>query len=196
MGFSFPTFWLGLMLILIFAATLKILPAGGMWDPRISPVFGTPEYWTFVGKTPLLALGDLVKHLILPVVTLIVVNIAADSRFIRASMIDALHEDYVRTARAKGLPERRVITKHALRNALLPVITNIGLELPFLFTGAIVTETIFSWPGMGREFITATGSFDYPVLMGILIIAALIVVVSNLFADVVYAVADPRITYG
>lgn len=195
-GYSFPTFWLGLMLIVVFSAQLKLLPAGGMWDPRGVPAFGTDAYWTFVGKDPIRAITDLAAHLVLPVFTLVVVNVAGDSRFIRASMIDAINRDYVRTARAKGVSERRVMTRHALRNALLPVITNIGLELPFLFTGAIVTETIFSWPGMGRAFIEATGGFDYPVLMGILVITAVIVVVANLLADIVYAIADPRISYG
>ena len=123
-------------------------------------------------------------------------SVAGDSRFVRAAMIDSLNQDYVRTARAKGVVERKVISKHALRNALLPIITNLGLEIPFLFTGAIVTETIFSWPGMGRGFIEATNAFDYPVLMGILVITALIVVLSNLLADVLYAIVDPRISYG
>ena len=102
----------------------------------------------------------------------------------------------MRTARAKGVPEWRVISKHALRNALLPVITNIGLEIPFLFTGAFITETVFSWPGMGRQFVDATNHYDYPVLMGILIIAAVITIGANLLADVLYAVVDPRISYG
>ncbi len=110
--------------------------------------------------------------------TLVVVSIAGDSRFVRAAMLDSLGQDYVRTARAKGVPERRVVMKHALRNALLPIVTNIGLEIPFLFTGAIVTETIFSWPGMGRLSIEATNNFDYPVLMGILLITALLTVVA------------------
>jgi peptide/nickel transport system permease protein len=195
-GYSFPTFWLGLMLILVFAAQLKLLPASGMWDARTSPPFGTSQYWDYAAAQPLAALTDLGKHLILPVITLVVVNVAADSRFIRASMIDTLNRDFVRTARAKGVPENTVRTRHALRNALLPVITNIALELPFLFTGAIVTETIFSWPGMGRESIVATGAFDYPVLMGILVISAIFVVMANLLADIVYAIADPRISYG
>jgi peptide/nickel transport system permease protein len=194
-GYSFPTFWLGLMLIIVFAGQLHWLPAGGMWDPRNTPAFGTDEYWTFVREEPLNAIRDLGTHLILPVITLVVVNIAADSRFIRASMIDAMNRDYVRTARAKGVPENRVNRRHALRNALLPVITNIGLELPLLFAGAVVTETIFSWPGMGRAFIEATGAFDYPVLMGILIVTAVIVVAANLLADVIYGIADPRISY-
>lgn len=195
-GYSFPTFWLGLMLIIVFAGQLHWLPAGGMWDPRNTPAFGTEAYWTFVREHPLNAFKDMGAHLILPVITLVVVNIAADSRFIRASMIDSMNRDYVRTARAKGVPEKRVMRRHALRNALLPVITNIGLELPFLFAGAVITEQIFSWPGMGRAFIEATGSFDYPVLMGILIVTAVLVVFCNLLADVVYGIADPRISYG
>ncbi len=195
-GYSFPTFWLGLMLILIFAAQLKVLPASGMWDARNSPPFGTDLYWTYFAEQPLTALADLGKHLILPVTTLVLVSVAADSRFIRASMIDSLNRDYVRTARAKGVPEGKVRTRHALRNALLPVTTNIALELPFLFTGAIVTETVFSWPGMGRAAIQATAEFDYPVLMGILVITAILVVLANLLADIVYAIADPRISYG
>jgi peptide/nickel transport system permease protein len=195
-GLSFPTFWLGLMLVLIFAAQLKILPASGMWDARTSPAFGTPAYWTYFGAKPLVALGDMARHLVLPVITLVITQVAADARFVRASMIDALNRDFVRTARAKGVPESKVRTRHALRNALLPVVTNVALELPFLFTGAFVTESIFSWPGMGREAVAATAEFDYPILMGILIITGLIVVLANLLADIVYAIADPRISYG
>ncbi|MEA2519779.1 MAG: peptide/nickel transport system permease protein, partial [Chloroflexota bacterium] len=138
---------------------------------------------------------DIARHLILPVFTLVVVNIAGDSRFIRASMLEALSQDYVRTAKAKGLSARTVTFKHALRNALLPVVTNIGLEIPFLFTGAIVTETIFSWPGIGRLTIDATRDFDYPTLMGVLLVAAAITVAANLFADIAYAIVDPRIKY-
>jgi peptide/nickel transport system permease protein len=107
----------------------------------------------------------------------------------------SLNQDFVKTARAKGVPERSVIFKHALRNALLPVVTNVGLEIPFLFTGAIVTESIFSWPGMGRQFIQATETVDYPVLMGILLVTAVIVVFANLVADIAYAVVDPRVQY-
>jgi peptide/nickel transport system permease protein len=195
-GFSLPTFWLGLMLLTVFAAQLKILPAGGMWTTRDVPIFGSADYWVYFAAKPVDALVDLGRHLILPVFTLVVVSVAGDSRFVRAAMIDSLNQDYVRTARAKGVVERTVISKHALRNALLPIITNLGLEIPFLFTGAIVTETIFSWPGMGRGFIEATNAFDYPVLMGILVITALIVVLSNLLADVLYAIVDPRISYG
>jgi len=195
-GFSFPTFWLGLMLIVVFAAQLKILPAGGMWDARTVPIFGSTEYWTYFGKQPIAALIDLGRHLILPVITLVFVNIAGDSRFIRAAMIDAMNQDFVRTARAKGVAERRVIFRHALRNALLPVVTNIALELPFLFAGAVATETIFSWPGMGLAYIQAVNQYDYPVLMGILVITAIVVVMANLLADILYAIVDPRISYG
>jgi peptide/nickel transport system permease protein len=195
-GFSFPTFWLGLMLIVVFAAVLKVLPAGGMWDARTVPIFGTPEYWAYFGKQPLTALLDLGRHLILPVITLVFVNIAGDSRFIRAAMIDALNQDFVRTARAKGVAEWDVVFRHALRNALLPVVTNIALELPFLFAGAVATETIFSWPGMGLAYIQAVNGYDYPVLMGILVITAVVVVLANLLADILYAIVDPRVSYG
>jgi len=177
-GFAMPTFWLGIMLIFLFSGPgLNILPASGMTDTRASPAFG-------IGR-----------HLILPVFTLVVVNIAGDSRFVRASMLEALSQDYVRTAKAKGLSNRSVTFKHALRNAMLPVLTNIGLEIPFLFTGAIVTETIFSWPGIGKMTIDATQKFDYPILMGILMISAIIVVLANLLADLAYAFVDPRIKY-
>ena len=193
-GYAIPTFWLGIMLVYIFG-TARILPVSGMVDIRVSPAFGNAEYWVYFGQHPISAILDVAKHLVLPVVTLVVVNIAGDSRFVRASMLDALNQDYVRTAKAKGLPGRTVTFKHALRNALLPVVTNIGLEIPFLFTGAIVTETIFSWPGIGKLTIDATTKTDYPVLMGVLLITSLIVVLANLIADVAYAVVDPRIKY-
>lgn len=194
-AFSFPTFWLGIMLITVFAGEMHLLPAGGMWNVRTTPPFGTSEYWAYFGGHPFDALGDLGIHLILPVFTLVVVSIAYDSRFVRSSMLDALNQDYIRTARAKGVSERRVIFKHALRNALLPVITNLGLEIPFLFTGAFVTETIFSWPGMGYQFILSTSNYDYPVLMGLLSVTAVVTVAANLIADLMYAVVDPRVRY-
>jgi peptide/nickel transport system permease protein len=195
-GYSLPTFWLGIMLISFFAAPpLKWFPVSGMWTTRTVPTFGTDEYWKFFGATPLTALYDLGIHLVLPVFTLVLVNIAFDSRFIRASMLDSLNQDFVKTARAKGVPERSVIFKHALRNALLPVVTNVGLEIPFLFTGAIVTESIFSWPGIGRLTIDATRDFDYPTLMGVLLVAAAITVAANLLADIAYAIVDPRIKF-
>ena len=195
-GYAMPTFWLGIMLIFFFSGPgLNILPAGGMTETRLSPPFGSSEYWIYLGKNPVQGLTDILKHLILPLFTLVVTAIAADSRFVRSSMLDALSQDYVRTAKAKGLPGRVVTFKHALRNALLPVVTNIGLEIPFLFTGALVTETIFSWPGIGRLTIDATRNFDYPVLMGVLLITSILVVLANLIADVTYAIIDPRIKY-
>jgi peptide/nickel transport system permease protein len=194
-GFAMPTFWLGIMLILTFGVSLKLLPISGMVDARQSPAFGTDPYWAYFGKNPLPAIIDIGRHLILPVITLVVVNIAGDSRFVRASMLEALGQDYVRTARAKGLPGRVVTFRHALRNALLPVVTNIGLEIPFLFTGALVTESIFSWPGIGKLTIDATRQFDYTILMGVLLITSLLVVLANLLADLLYAVVDPRIKY-
>ena len=131
----------------------------------------------------------------MPVATLVAVNIAGDSRFVRAAMLESLGQDYVRTAKAKGLRSRVVILKHAFRNAMLPVVTNVALEIPFLFSGAIVTETIFTWPGMGRLFIDAIGARDYFVIMGLLLVTSLITLFANLLADVVYAVVDPRIRY-
>jgi peptide/nickel transport system permease protein len=195
-GYAMPTFWLGIMLIFIFSGPgLDLFPAGGMTNTRVTPPFGSEAYWRFFGERPFVALGELATHLVLPVFTLVVVNIAGDSRYVRASMLEALHQDYVRTARAKGLPGRVVVFRHAFRNAMLPVITNIGLELPFLFTGAIVTETIFSWPGIGRLTIEATRNFDYPTLMGVLLITAALTVLANLLADIAYAFADPRVKY-
>ncbi|MGA2513531.1 MAG: ABC transporter permease [Candidatus Limnocylindrales bacterium] len=195
-AYSFPTFWLGLLLIIIFSAQLGWFPAGGMWDSRNGQIFASQAWWDALFKDPLFTVGDLARHLALPVATLVAVSVAGDSRFIRAAMIDSLRQDFVRTARAKGVSERRVVFRHALRNALLPVVTNIGLELPFLFAGAIATETVFSWPGMGAQFITSIGQYDYPVVMGISVITAVIVVASNLLADIVYAIVDPRISYG
>ena len=195
-GYAMPTFWLGIMLIFLFGGPgLNILPAGGITTTRLSPPFGSDQYWAYFGHKPFEALFDIGKHLILPVFTLVVVNIAGDSRFVRASMLEALSQDYVRTAKAKGLPTRTVTFSHALRNALLPVVTNIGLEIPFLFTGAIATETIFSWPGIGKLTIDATRSFDYPTLMGLLLITSVLVVFANLIADVTYAFVDPRIKF-
>ena len=194
-GFAMPTFWLGIMLILIFGVSLKWLPISGMNNARLSPAFGTDQYWVYFGQNPIPAILDVVQHLIMPVITLVVVNIAGDSRFVRASMLEALGQDYVRTARAKGLPGRTVTFRHALRNALLPVVTNIGLEIPFLFSGALVTESIFSWPGIGRLTIESIRAFDYTILMGVFLITALLVVLANILADVLYAVVDPRIKY-
>jgi peptide/nickel transport system permease protein len=202
--YSLPTFWLGLMLIFLFAVVLRVLPAQGIVTPRSWPPFGSEPYWAAfwgegcAGKAacgPIAAMIDVGRHLILPVLVLVLVSVAADSRFVRASMLDALNQDYVRTAKAKGLPGRTVVMKHAFRNAMLPVVTNVALEIPFLFSGAIVTETIFSWQGMGLLFIDGINDRDYFLLMGILLITSAIIVAFNLVADVVYAIVDPRIRY-
>jgi peptide/nickel transport system permease protein len=193
--YSLPTFWLGLNLIFIFAVALHWFPSGGIITTRNWPPFGTPQYWAAFGAAPGQALADIGWHLCLPVLCLVAVNIAGDSRFVRASMLESINQDYVRTAKAKGLKSRVVIGKHAFRNAMLPVVTNVALEIPFLFSGAIVTERIFSWPGMGSLFITSINDRDYFVIMGLLLVTAIITLFANLIADVVYAVVDPRIRY-
>jgi len=193
-GFSTPTFWLGLVLVFTFGAGLKWLPTGGVTDGR-EPTFNTSSYWQWWGSNPGAAAGSLITHLILPVITLVIVGIAADSRFMRSSMIETINADYIRTAQAKGLSPSQVVRRHALRPALLPVVTNIALTLPVLIGGAIVTETIFSWPGMGRLFIDSVTRADYPVMIGIVFILSALILVFNLIADVSYALLDPRIRY-
>jgi peptide/nickel transport system permease protein len=180
-GYSMPVFWLALMLMYIFAVNfrrwgLPYLPTVGMFDPA-------------VGKTP----GELIKHMVLPVTTLAIISTAGYSRFVRSSVIEVLGEDYVRTARAKGLRGMVVVFRHALPNAALPFITIIGLEIPFLLAGAVVTERIFAWPGMGRLFIDHIERADFPVLMGILMLIAFAVVIFQIITDVVYSFIDPRI---
>jgi peptide/nickel transport system permease protein len=195
-GLALPTFWLGLMLILVFAVTLGWFPPGGIVNPSTSiPPFGTAPYWVYLLAQPAEALGDLLTHLLLPVATLAVIGIGTDSRFMRASMLDVIGLDYVRTARAKGLPQHTVVLKHALRNALLPIITNAGLFIPTLVSGAIITETIFGWPGMGQYFISALGNHDTNTLQVVLLLSALFVLIGNLVADLMYAWVDPRIRY-
>ncbi len=177
-GQSMPTFWLGLMLIIVFAVRLKWLPAGDIYTP---------------GKAD--DLGDRIVHLILPVAVLSLIQIALWSRFMRSSMLEVLRQDFLRTARAKGVAERLVLGKHALRNALIPMITIVGLDIPTIFSGAVVTESIFNWPGMGKLYLDSVLRHDIPVSMGVLAVLAFLVIVSNLLADVLYAVADPRIRY-
>ncbi|MFN8519051.1 MAG: ABC transporter permease [Chloroflexota bacterium] len=194
--YSLPTFWLGLILIYIFAVNLHWFPSQGIVNPREAPgAFNSAAYWKGFWADPLPNMLDIAQHLVLPVATLVAVSIAADSRFVRSSMLDTLSQDYVRTAKAKGLPRQRVVFRHAFRNALLPIITAVSLEIAFLFSGAIVTETIFSWPGMGRLFFEGITDRDYFLLMGIVLIGSVFVVLMNLVADVIYAVADPRIRY-
>lgn len=194
--YSLPTFWLGLILIFVFAIDLRLVPPQGIVDTRgACGAFNTQQFWACFWKNPGANMLDIGRHLILPVMTLVAVSVAGDSRFVRSSMLDTLSQDYVRTARAKGLTRPRVIFRHAFRNALLPILTNIALEIAFLFSGAIVTETVFNWPGMGRLYIDGVANRDYFLLMGILLIGSILVVVMNLVADVIYAWADPRIRY-
>lgn len=193
--YSLPTFWFGLILIFFFADAMHLLPTGGIITTRNWSPFNTPQYWDQFAKKPLDAIFDIGWHLILPVATLVAVSIAGDSRFVRAAMLESLGQDYVRTAKAKGLPSRLVVGKHALRNAMLPVVTNVALEIPFLFSGAIVTETIFTLDGMGFYFINALQASDpYPVMAWLMVVATM-VIVFNLIADILYGVFDPRIRY-
>ena len=192
MGQSIPTFWLGLVLILVFYTWLDnpftgepLLPPGGM------QTLG----YEFEGTFDLNIVWDRIKHLILPVSALLVGWVAWYSRFLRSSMLGVIHQDYIRTARAKGLREKTVRYQHALRNAVIPLITMLALDVPFLFTGALYTELLFSWPGMGRLYYTAATGRDYPVLMAILIVSAGLVFICNLLADIGYAVLDPRVRY-
>jgi peptide/nickel transport system permease protein len=184
-GQSIPVYWLGLGLIIVFYVTLKN-PATG--DP-LFPVGGMNTY----GKEG--EFWDGIWHLVLPVAALSLGWIAWYSRFLRSSMLDVLHEDYVRTARAKGLSERAVHYKHALQNAILPLVTMIGLDLPSLFAGALFVETIFSWPGIGRLFWDAAKGRDYPVLLGVVMIDAVLIIFCNILADLAYGWLDPQVKY-
>lgn len=177
-GFSMPTFWSGLLAIMVFSVWLRWLPAGGMYT---------------VGER--FSLVDHVRHLLLPLATLSLYSAARYTRYLRSSMLEVLGEEYIAVARAKGLGEWAVVQKHGLKNATIPLVTIAALDLPQLFSGALITETMFSWPGMGRLFWEATLRMDYPVLMGVMAIAAALVVLFSLLADLAYAVLDPRIRY-
>lgn len=186
-GQSMPVFWLGLMLQLGFAVNGIPLPFGGY---RIGglPSAGMATLETF-------NLGDRIEHLILPVITLAFLSLALYSRFTRSSMLEVMSADYMRTAAAKGLPFRTILLKHGLKNALIPVVTIIAISLPSLIAGAVVTEYIFAWPGMGRLFIEGLQQSDMALLMGYLCLIAVLVVFCNLLADVCYAWLDPRVKY-
>ena len=179
---SMPTFWLGLVLILVFTLHLRWFPAGGVRDLVMCPRVDSAR-----------CVADFFWHLTLPALTLGLVGAASTARFQRAAMLEVVRQDYVRSARAKGLRERRVLLVHALRNALLPFITLLGLSLPFLFTGAVLVEWVFGWPGMGQLAVTAILQRDYYVVTGAALVTSAVVVLGNLVADVLYAVADPRI---
>jgi peptide/nickel transport system permease protein len=177
-GISFPSFWLGIMLILLFSELLRWLPPSGL-----------SEY----GQEADLAARF--RHAILPTLTLGLIQMAAFMRFTRSSLLEALRQDYVRTARAKGVSATRVIWRHALRNALIPVVTVVGLSLPTLVGGAVLTETVFAWPGIGRFAVGAVFERDYPVIMGVNLLVGALVITANLVTDLVYCLIDPRISY-
>jgi peptide/nickel transport system permease protein len=183
LAFALPTFWLGLVCIMIFAVKFKewglpYMPAGGMYDLVEGP-----------------SLPGLLKHLVMPAFVLSIVSMAAYIRYLRASMIEVLHDDFIRTARAKGLPEGTVTWRHAFRNALIPLVTLITMNIPLIFSGALITEQVFAWPGMGRLFVDHANRGDYPVLMGLILTVSVLVIVFNLVADIAYAAIDPRIRY-
>lgn len=180
--YSLPTFWLGLVLLLVFSQWLHWLPVGGATDPVLHDAL------PFGGR-----LLDRLRHLVLPAFTLGLVGAGGTARFQRAALLEALGQDYVRTARAKGLAERTVLVRHALRDALLPVISLLGLALPFLLTGAVLVETVFAWPGLGKLAADAILARDYPLVLGTVLLASLAVVVGSLVADLLTVAADPRI---
>jgi len=181
--YSMPVFFIGLMMMYIFGVQFKkwglpYLPTVGMFDPQ-------------VGKTP----WQIALHMIMPVLTIALISLAAYSRYIRSTMLEVMNQDYVRTARSKGLPRFDVVYVHALKNAALPLVTLIGLDLPLLLGGAVVTERIFAWPGMGRLFLDHVARSDTPVVMGILMLIAVAVIVFQIITDITYAWLDPRIRY-
>jgi peptide/nickel transport system permease protein len=180
--YSMPIFWFGLLLIYVFARQLSLFPSGGMTD-----IIARYTGWR--------AAADIAWHAVLPVATLTAYNLPIFVRIARASVIETMGEDYITTARAIGLSENRVFFRHALRNALLPTVTMAGLTLGFVLTGAVLTETVFSWPGIGLLLWQAISNRDYPVLMGIFLFASVSVVVASFLTDMVYAYLDPRVTF-
>jgi len=204
-GVSIPIFWLGILLIFIFSVVIrKFLPAGGMLTPGVD----WPD-WALLGaqssgwlETLSLYLDDVWtylvdrgSHLVLPVFALTFLQLATWTRFMRSSMLEVINMDYIRTARAKGLIEQKVVIRHALRNAILPIITLVALSVPILFSGAVLTETVFNWPGMGRAILQSIVESDFNVAMASLLFISLLILIFNLLADVAYALIDPRIRY-
>lgn len=178
LGVSVPVFWLGIMLMVVFSLKLGWLPAAGMYS---------------AGSTR--NVGDLLEHLVLPAVTLAAASVALVARLTRSTMLEVIRQDYIRTARAKGLAERTTINRHALKNALIPVITVVGLQVGYLLGGAILTETVFSWPGLGLLMVQAITARDFPIVQGGVLLIAFTFVVINLIVDLCYAYLDPRIRY-
>lgn len=195
-GYSMPIFWWGLLLILLFSVQLDLTPVSGRIAVQyfIEPVTGFYLIDTLLADEPG-AFVSALRHLILPAIVLGTVPLAVIARMTRSAMLEVLGEDYIRTARAKGLPTIRVVAVHALRNALIPVVTVIGLQVGVLFTGAILTETIFSWPGVGKWLIEAIGRRDYPVLQGGILLLGSVVMYVNLLVDITYGIINPRVRH-
>ncbi|MCK5618570.1 MAG: ABC transporter permease [Candidatus Krumholzibacteria bacterium] len=183
MLYSLPDFWVALLLIMLFGVTLRILPIFGM-EAIDSQDLGFFGYWL-----------DRARHMVLPTICLTYGSLAFLARFVRGSTLEVIRQDYVRTARAKGLDEDRVVYNHVFRNTLIPILTLLGLLLPTLISGSIILEAIFSWPGIGALFYESVLARDYPTVMGLSFITAVIVLLSTLIADLLYAWADPRVTY-
>ena len=181
-GYSAPAFWIGILLLLAFSVTIPLFPVSGMISIKLITEGG--GFWE--------TLLDLIRHLVLPLVTLSIIYLADFSRLARASMMEVLRSDYIRTARVKGLPAHVVIFKHALRNSVLPVITAAGLRLGQVFSGAIVVETVFGWPGLGQLAFHSVLRRDYPMVLGILFFATFMVILSNILTDLTYRIIDPR----
>ncbi len=177
--YAMPTFWLGVLMVSTFSINLGWFPSGGLYNPLLSHP----------------TVGSYVDHLILPASVLIIGSVAGWGRYMRSSMAETLVQDYIRTARAKGLSEKAVLIHHALKNSLLPLITLVGMSLPSLFSGALIIEIIFDYPGMGLLFWNAAQERDYPILLGIVIMVGVLTILGNLLADILYAVVDPRIQY-
>lgn len=195
-GVSMPIFWLGVLLIILFAGVLHVLPSSGRIDPLLQPVGGTGLYLLdTLLSGDFEAFGDALSHIILPALALSMYSMAVITRMTRSSMLETLNEDYVRTARAKGLKLGRVHRHHALRCAMLPVTTVIGLQLGSLLGGAMLTETVFAWPGLGKYVVDCILKSDFPVVQGAVLLIGVIFIAINLIVDVVYAYLDPRITY-
>ncbi len=181
-GISIPQFWLALMLLYLFAVKFPIFPSFGMQSADVQGGF-----WAHF--------KDTVSHYVLPVISITLVGLAGYMRYQRAAMLDVIHQDYIRTARAKGLSERKVILKHAWRNALIPIITLMGFVFVILVEGSVVVETVYSWPGMGNLAVTSLTERDYPVVMAIVLMSAFFIMIGTLLSDILYAVVDPRVRY-
>ena len=195
-GVSMPIFWLGLMLIYLFAVVLHLLPTGGRLDAgtHLAPITNLVLVDSLLRwNIPVFVEG--LRHLLLPALALGTIPMAIIARMTRSSMLEVLGQDYIRTAHAKGLMARTVVVRHALRNAWLPIITVVGLQVGILLSGAILTETVFSWPGIGRWLVDAIYARDYPIVQGVTLVIALIFVVVNLSVDILYALVDPRIRF-